>query len=78
MRTMVQRLKPTEADFRGARYKDCTHDVRGNNDLLVLTMPDEIEAIHRVYFEAGADISETNTISSTAIAQADYGMEEFA
>ena len=54
MGTMVQRLKLSEADFRGARFKDWPRDVRGNNDLLVLTLPDEIEAIHRVYFEAGA------------------------
>jgi 5-methyltetrahydrofolate--homocysteine methyltransferase len=78
MGTMIQRLKLSEADFRGARFKDWPHDVRGNNDLLVLTLPDEIEAIHRVYFEAGADVAETNTFSSTAIAQADYGMEELA
>jgi len=78
MGTMVQRLKLSEADFRGTRFKDWPRDVRGNNDLLLLTMPDEIESIHRVYFEAGADIAETNTFSSTAIAQADYGMEEFA
>jgi len=78
MGTMVQRLKLSEADFRGTRFKDWPRDVRGNNDLLLLTMPDEIESIHRVYFEAGADIAETNTFSSTAIAQADYGMEELA
>ena len=78
MGTMVQRLKLSEADFRGTRFKDWPRDVRGNNDLLLLTMPDEIEAIHRVYFEAGADIAETNTFSSTAIAQADYGMEKLA
>jgi len=78
MGTMVQRLKLSEADFRGTRFKNWPRDVRGNNDLLLLTMPDEIESIHRVYFEAGADIAETNTFSSTAIAQADYGMEEFA
>lgn len=78
MGTMIQRLKLSESDFRGSRFKDWPHDLRGNNDLLVLTMPEEIEAIHRAYFEAGADIVGTNTFSSTAIAQADYGMEELA
>jgi len=78
MGTMIQELQLSEADFRGERFKDWRYDVRGNNDLLVLTKPVEIEAIHRLYFEAGADITETNTFSSTRIAQADYGMEELA
>lgn len=78
MGTMIQRLKLSEEDFRGTRFRDWPRDVRGNNDLLVLTLPNEIEDIHRTYFEAGADISETNTFSSTSIAQADYGMEELA
>ncbi len=78
MGTMIQRLKPTEADFRGERFKDWPRDLKGNNDLLILTRPDAVEAIHRQYFEAGADIVETNTFSSTSIAQADYGMEALA
>jgi len=78
MGTMIQRLKLTEADFRGERFKDWPRDLKGNNDLLILTMPDAVEAIHRQYFEAGADIVETNTFSSTSIAQADYGMEALA
>ncbi|HEY2150163.1 MAG TPA: methionine synthase, partial [Vicinamibacterales bacterium] len=75
MGTMVQRHTPTEADFRGERLKDHSRELRGNNDLLVLTRPDIIGGIHRQYLEAGADIIETNTFSSTAIAQADYGLE---
>ena len=78
MGTMIQDLKLTEADFRGERFKDWARDLKGNNDLLILTRPDDIEAIHRTYFEAGADIAETNTFSSTSIAQADYGMEALA
>jgi 5-methyltetrahydrofolate--homocysteine methyltransferase len=78
MGTMIQDLKLTEADFRGERFKDWPRDLKGNNDLLILTRPDDIEAIHRTYLEAGADIVETNTFSSTAIAQADYGMEALA
>ena len=78
MGTMIQELKLSEADFRGERFKDWERDLKGNNDLLILTAPDAIEAIHRAYFEAGADIVATNTFSSTSIAQADYGMEELA
>ncbi len=78
MGTMIQRHKLTEADFRGARFRDHPHDVRGNSDLLVLTQPDIISDIHRLYLEAGADIVETNTFTSTAIAQADYGLESIA
>lgn len=76
MGTTIQQYKFTEADFRGERFKDFTHDIRGNNDMLVLTQPDTIYDIHRRYFEAGADICETNTFSGTTIAQADYGMED--
>lgn len=75
MGTMIQREKLSEADFRGDRFKDWHRDVKGNNDLLILTRPDVIAGIHRAYFEAGADIVETNTFNSTAISQADYGME---
>jgi 5-methyltetrahydrofolate--homocysteine methyltransferase len=75
MGTMIQRHKFTEADFRGERFEDHPKDLRGNNDLLTLTQPQAIEAIHRAYLEAGADIIETNTFSCTTIAQADYGLE---
>jgi 5-methyltetrahydrofolate--homocysteine methyltransferase len=75
MGTMIQRHKLTEADFRGERFKDHPRDVRGNSDILVLTQPDIIRGIHREYLEAGADIVETNTFTSTAIAQADYALE---
>ncbi len=76
MGTMIQTHKFSEADFRGSRFADWPRDLRGNNDLLVLTQPDAIRAIHLAYAEAGADIIATNTFSSTRIAQADYGMEE--
>ena len=75
MGTMIQRHRLTEADFRGERFADHPRDLRGNNDLLVLTRPDVIASIHHQYLEAGSDIIETNTFSSTAIAQADYGLE---
>ena len=78
MGTMIQRRKLTEADFRGERFKDHPSDLKGNNDLLVLTRPDVIADIHSEYLEAGADIIETNTFSSTAVSQADYGTEAFA
>lgn len=76
--TMIQKHKPTEEDYRGERFADWAQDVQGNNDLLNLTRPDIITGIHRAYFEAGADIVETNTFSSTTIAQADYAMESLA
>ncbi len=75
MGTMIQRQGLTEADFRGARFADHAHDLKGNNDLLVLTRPDVIRSIHQEYLEAGADIIETCTFNSTAISQADYGTE---
>jgi 5-methyltetrahydrofolate--homocysteine methyltransferase len=78
MGTMIQKLNFSEAGFRGDRFKDWPRDLKGNNDLLVITQPKAIEAIHREYLEAGADIVETNTFSSTSIAQADYGLEAFA
>ena len=78
MGTEIQALKLDEAAFRGARFADWHHDLKGNNDLLILTQPDAVRAIHLRYFEAGADIVETNTFSSTSIAQADYGMEALA
>ncbi len=76
MGTMLQRHKFEEEDFRGDRFKDWPSPLKGNNDLLSLTQPQAIEDVHRQYFEAGADIIETNTFSGTTIAMADYGMEE--
>ena len=78
MGTMIQQYKLEEKDFRGERFKDWHKDVRGNNDLLSLTQPQIIQAIHKEYLEAGADIIETNTFSSTSIAQADYDMQSLA
>jgi 5-methyltetrahydrofolate--homocysteine methyltransferase len=78
MGTMIQRYKLEEADYRGERFKDWHSDVKGNNDLLSITQPQIIEAIHEQYLEAGADIIETNTFSSTVIAQADYDMQAIA
>ncbi|MGV3539196.1 MAG: homocysteine S-methyltransferase family protein, partial [Rufibacter sp.] len=76
MGTMVQRYNLTEADFRGDRFKDYHLDVKGNNDLLSITQPHIIKEIHSLYFEAGADIAETNTFSGTSIAMADYDMQD--
>src|SRR5690348_8052597 len=75
MGTMIQRHGLTEADFRGTRFADHTHDLKGNNDLLVLTRPDVIESIHHEYLEAGSDLIETNTFNSNAVSQADYGLQ---
>ena len=75
MGTMIQRLNLSEADFRGERFRDHGHDLRGDNDVLVLTRPEAITAIHDAYFAAGSDIVETNTFNSTRIAMADYGMQ---
>jgi 5-methyltetrahydrofolate--homocysteine methyltransferase len=76
MGTMIQRYSLQDEDYRGERFKDWPHDIKGNNDLLSLTRPDVIHAIHSQYLEAGADIIETNTFSATSIAMADYHMEE--
>jgi len=78
MGTMIQRHKLQEADYRGERFKDWHTDVKGNNDLLSITQPEIIIGIHKQYLEAGADIIETNTFSSTSIAQADYDMQSLA
>jgi 5-methyltetrahydrofolate--homocysteine methyltransferase len=78
MGTMIQRYKLDEAGYRGARFKDHTHDLKGNNDLLVLSQPKIISEIHNAYLEAGADILETNTFNAQAISQADYGLEDIA
>ncbi len=74
MGTMIQRLKLTEADYRGERFKDHPKDVRNNSDLLVLTRPEVIRDIHEGFLAAGADIIETNTFGANAIAQGDYGL----
>lgn len=76
MGTMLQKYKFTEEDFRGERFKDWPVPVQGNNDLLSITQPEAIKEVHRLYFEAGADIVETNTFSGTTIAMADYEMED--
>jgi 5-methyltetrahydrofolate--homocysteine methyltransferase len=78
MGTMIQRYKLDEAGYRGARFKDFTRDLKGNNDLLVLTQPKIISEIHNAYLEAGADIIETNTFNAQAISQSDYGLEDIA
>ena len=78
MGTMIQRHKLQEEDYRGGRFKDWHTDVKGNNDLLSITQPEIIIGIHKEYLEAGADIIETNTFSSTSIAQADYDMQALA
>ena len=78
MGTMIQRYKLEEKDYRGERFKDWHTDVKGNNDLLSITQPQIIKEIHKQYLEAGADIIETNTFSSTSIAQADYDMQSLA
>src|ERR1700761_4639910 len=76
MGTMIQGLQFDEAAFRGQRFKDFHRDIRGNNDLLILTQPQAIEDIHAAYLRAGADIVATNTFSSTSIAQADYDLSD--
>jgi 5-methyltetrahydrofolate--homocysteine methyltransferase len=76
MGTMLQAYKFTEEDFRGERFKDYPTPLQGNNDLLTLTQPEAIKTIHAKYFEAGADIVETNTFSGTTIAMADYQLED--
>ena len=78
MGTMIQRYKLDEAGYRGTRFKDHPRDLKGNNDLLVLTQPKIIAEIHDAYLEAGADIVETNTFNAQAISQSDYGLEDIA
>jgi 5-methyltetrahydrofolate--homocysteine methyltransferase len=78
MGTEVQKYNPEEHDFRGERFASHPHELKGNNDLLVLTRPDIIAGIHASYLAAGSDIIETNTFASTSIAQADYGLEAYA
>lgn len=78
MGTMIQRYKLEEADYRGERFRDWHCDVKGNNDLLSITKPEIIKAIHREYLDAGADIIETNTFSAQVISMADYDMQEIS
>ena len=78
MGTQIQDLRLDETGYRGERFADWSMPIKGNNDILNLTAPDAVRAIHAAYFEAGADIVETNTFSATTIAQADYQMEKFA
>jgi 5-methyltetrahydrofolate--homocysteine methyltransferase len=75
MGTMLQKHSLSEADFRGERFADHPSDLRGDNDLLVLTQPDIVRGVHEAFLEAGADILETNTFNATSISQADYGLE---
>jgi 5-methyltetrahydrofolate--homocysteine methyltransferase len=77
MGTMLQRYNFSEEDFRGEQFKDFPHSLKGNNDLLSLTQPKAIKEVHALYFEAGADIVETNTFSGTTIGMADYHLEEY-
>ena len=78
MGTMIQRYKLTESDYRGDRFKDWPSDVKGNNDLLCLTQPQIIKAIHKEYLAAGANIIETNTFNSQKVSLADYDMQALA
>ena len=78
MGTLIQKQRLTEADYRGERFADWTRDLKGNNDLLVLTKPDLIKSLHTLYFDSGADIVSTNSFTANAPSLADYGMEEFA
>lgn len=77
MGTMIQRHKLEEQDYRGEQFKDWPFDLKGNNDLLSLTRPDLIRAIHEQYLEAGADIIETNTFNGNRLSQADYGLQDY-
>ncbi len=78
MGTMIQKYNLEESDYRGERFADFHKDIKGNNDILSITQPQIIEAIHKAYLDAGSDIIETNTFSGTTIAQADYDMQEWA
>src|SRR5918997_2700147 len=78
MGTMIQRYGFTEEDYRGERFKDYPRELKGNNDLLSITQPQIIRDIHEAVLEVGADIIETNTFNSTAIAQVEYGTENLA
>lgn len=77
MGTMLQRFNFSEEDFRGEQFKDFPYPLKGNNDLLSITQPEAVKSVHRTYFEAGADIVETNTFSGTTIGMADYHLEDY-
>lgn len=77
MGTMIQRLGLTEQDYRGDRFRDFDRELKGNNDLLVLTHPEDIAAIHRAYIQSGADIISTNSFNANAISLSDYGMQSY-
>ena len=77
MGSLIQEYKLSDADYRGEKFRDFPHEVKGNNDMLSITKPEVIKEIHAKYFEAGADIAETNTFSGTSIAMADYHMEDY-
>jgi methionine synthase I (cobalamin-dependent) len=76
MGSMLQRYKLGEDDFRGDRFRHFGHDLKGNNDLLVLTQPKIVQAVHQAYLDAGADLIETNSFNATRVSQADYHLEE--
>ena len=76
MGSLIQEYKLSDADYRGEKFRDFPHEVKGNNDMLSITKPEVIKEIHAKYFEAGADIAETNPFSGTSIAMADYHMED--
>src|SRR5690606_29012475 len=78
MGTLIQGLGFSEEDFRGERFADWPSDLKGNNDLLVLTQPEAIEGLHRAYCEVGADLITTNTFNAQRISLADYGMQDLA
>jgi 5-methyltetrahydrofolate--homocysteine methyltransferase len=78
MGTMIQRRGLSEADFRGARFEKHPRDLKGNTDVLALTRPDVLRSIHGAYFEAGADLAETNTFGATRIVQSEYGLADAA
>ena len=77
MGSMIQQYKLTEEDYRGEQFKDYHRDLKGNNDLLVMTKPSVVKEIHKNYLLKGADIIETNTFGTNAISQADYGLEKY-
>ena len=77
MGTMIQRHKLEEKDYRGERFADWAHDLKGNNDLLVLTQPQIIQGIHEQYLDAGADIIETDTFNATSVSMADYHVQDY-
>ena len=77
MGTEIQKLNLTEKDFRGGLFADSTRELKGNNDILVLTQPEIIKNIHRAYLNAGADIIETNSFNASSVSMSDYGLEGY-